>query len=519
MSKTAKAAMWIMAATMLSKVLGFGRQLVLTYFYGTGKVSDVFIATINIPGLIIAIIGSAIATTFVPLYFKEKEAGGDEAALKFTNNVLNICYVIAIVIAIFGLVFTRQFVTLFSPGFVDQPDKFKLAVNFTRILISGVLFISGSKVFSSYLQVNNSFAIPSLIGLPYNIIIITSIVISGVTDKLYILPIGALIAMASQLVFQLPFAAKHKFKYKPYLHIKDESIVTMFKMMAPMLLGVSIGQINIFVDRALASGLSEGKLSALDCASRLNDFVIALFVTSIVTVIYPKMSKLKNRNDNAGFLDTVVTSANFVILVVLPIAVGFIILAEPIVRILFQRGKFDAYSTQITVIALRLFALGLVATGVRDILYRAFYTLSDTKIPMINSSIALIFNIVLNLILIKPFGHAGLAFSTSLATVVTVVLLFFSLKKKIGSFGGSKIIKTGIKSAVGSAVMGFVAYFLYNWIHTALGSGLIKEILSVSVATVVGAVIYLGIITLLKVREVDMLFDMVKGAKKKLLRH
>lgn len=518
MSKTAKAAAWIMIATMISKVLGFFREQIFAIFYGTGMYADVFVLTLNIPGLIIAIIGSAVATTYIPLYVETKEKHGQEGALKFTNNVLNLCYVLAIIIAILGLVFTEQFVTVFAAGFVKNPEKFQAAVIFTKIMISGVLFISGSKIIGSYLQVNDSFTIPSLIGLPYNIIIISCIVLSAVTQNIYILPIGALIAMASQLVFQIPFAKKMAYKYQPYINVKDESIKKLGILVMPMLLGVSIGQINTYVDRLLATTLSDGRLAALNYASKLNDFVLALFVTSIITVIYPKLAKLTNDDNEERFISTIVKSSNCVILLVLPISIGFIILAEPIVRILFEHGKFDATSTQLTTIALQLFSLGLLACGIRDVLYRVFYSMTDTKTPMINSSIALTINIVLNLILIKPFGHAGLALSTSISSIITASLLFFSLKRKKGHFGGSRIVKTGLKSLIASLIMGAVAWFIYKELAIVLGTGLIKEILAVSAASISGALLYLLLITLMKVEEIELVFDMVKKGKNKLLR-
>jgi putative peptidoglycan lipid II flippase len=518
MSKTAKAAAWIMIATMLSKVLGFFREQIFANFYGTGAYADIFVLTLNIPGLIIAIIGSAVATTYIPLYVETREEHGQEKALKFTNNVLNLCYVLAIVIAILGLVFTEQFVTVFAAGFVGKPDKFHDAVIFTKIMISGVLFISGSKILGSYLQVNDSFTVPSLIGLPYNIIIITATVISGVTKNIYILPVGALIAMASQLFFQIPFAKKKAYKYQPYIDIKDESIQRLGILVMPMLLGVSVGQINIYVDRLLATTLLDGRLAALNYASKLNDFVLALFVTSIITVIYPKLAKLTNDDNEEGFISTIVKSSNCVILVVLPISVGFIILAEPIVRILFERGEFNATSTELTTIALQLFSLGLLACGIRDVLYRVFYSMTDTKTPMINSSIALTINIVLNLILIKPLGHAGLALSTSISSIITAGLLFFSLKKKKGHFGGSRIVKTGIKSLIASVIMGAVAWVIYKELTIVIGTGLIKEIIAVSAASITGAVLYLIMITLMKVEEVDLVFEIVNKGKNKLLR-
>lgn len=515
MSKTAKAALWIMFATMLSKVLGFGRELVLANYYGTGFYADVFLLTLNIPGLIIAVIGSAIATMYVPLYFDTKEKLGEEGALKFTNNMLNICCIVAIFIAILGLIFTKEFIMVFAGGF--EGEKFELAVVFTKIMISGVIFLSASKLFSSYLQVNENFTIPALIGIPYNVIIILSIVISAKQDIRF-LAVGALIAMASQLLFQIPFAFKQKYRYRPYINLKDDAIKDMIMLVLPMLIGVAIGQLNIAVDRALATTLGNGPLAALNYAARLNDFVMALFVASIITVIYPKLAKLSNTDNKEGFVNTIVKSSNTIILIVLPIAVGAIVLAEPIVRILFERGKFDATSTHMTSVALRLYALGLIAMGVRDILTRVFYSISDTKTPMINASIALLINIVLNFALIKVLGYAGLALSTSIASIITVVLLFRSLKKKSGYFGGDKIVKTGMKSLLASMVMGVITIFAYSNIFKLIGAGKLNEIIAVGLAVLIGASVYAVLIIIFKVEEVDLIFDLIKKMKKKIFK-
>ena len=515
MSKTAKATLWIMFATMISKFLGFGRELVLANYYGTGFYADVFLLTLNIPGLIIAVIGSVIATIYIPLYFDTKEKLGDEAALKFTNNMLNICCIISIIISILGLIFTKEIIMVFAAGF--EGEKFELAVKFTKIMISGVIFLSSSKLLSSYLQVNEEFTVPALIGIPYNIIIIIAIAVSTKTN-INILAIGALIAMASQLLFQIPFAMKKSYKYKSYISLKDENVKEMMVLVLPMLLGVAVGQINVAVDRTLASTLGNGPLAALNYAARLNDFVMAMFVASVITVIYPQLAKLSNSDNKEGFITTIVRSSNCIILIVLPIAVGAIVLAEPIVRILFERGKFDATSTHMTSISLRLFSIGLVAMGIRDILTRVFYSISDTKTPMINASLALILNIILNLSLINVFGYAALAFSTSLASIITVILLFRSLKKKAGYFGGDKIVKTGIKSLISSIVMGVITMFVYNNLYNLMGISKISEMISVLVAVLIGASIYAILIVMFKVEETKLAFGMINKVKNKLLK-
>lgn len=515
MSNTATAALWIMMATMLSKVLGFFREVVLATFYGTGEYADVFLLTLNIPSLIIAVVGTAIATIYVPIYFKTKEKSGEEGSLRFTNNMINIVLVFSIIVCILGLIFTGNIIEILAVGF--EGEKFNLAVKFTKIMFSGVIFLSISKIVSSYLQVNDNFVIPGLVGLPYNIIIITAIVLSTKTS-IEIMAIGALLGMASQMLFQIPAAIKKKYRYMPYFNLKDENIKEMIVLMMPILIGVAIGQINIMVDKTLASTLGDGPLSALNYANKLNDFVMALFVTSIVTVIYPKLAQMTQNENRERFIDTIVTSANSIVLLVLPITVGAIVLAEPIVRILFERGAFNSESTEMTYNALRFYSLGLVAMGLRDVLIRVFYSLSDTKTPMINGSIALIINIVLNFILIKPFGYKGLAVSTSIASIITIILMFYTLKKKAGYFGLDRMMKTGIKSLIASLIMGIVSWFVYNMSYSMIGTGMINEIISVGISVVIGAAIYFIIIKLMKVEEISMVYEILNNMKRKIIK-
>ena len=172
-------------------------------------------------------------------------------------------------------------------------------------------------------------------------------------------------------------------------------------LIGPVLIGVAVNQINTMVDRTLASTLVEGSISALNYANKLNGFVMALFITSVGAVIYPMLSKLSSEDNKEKFISSVVQSINSVILLVIPISIGAIVLATPIVKLLFQRGEFDARATSMTAIALIMYSIGMVAFGLRDIIGKVFYALKDTKTPMINGAIAMIMNIVLNIILVK----------------------------------------------------------------------------------------------------------------------
>ncbi|MGL5755327.1 MAG: murein biosynthesis integral membrane protein MurJ, partial [Paraclostridium sp.] len=416
MSNLAKSAFWLMVVTMLSKVLGFAREIVLGYFYGTSAYSDVYITAMNIPLVVFAAIGTAIITTFIPLYHEALEDGGEKRALNFSNNIISIVAILSLILAVFGYIFAEPLVKLFAMNFTGE--KLALTVQFVRIMMIGIVCIGLSNIMTAYLQIQGDFTIPGMIGFPNNIIIIASIILSAVTNNINMLAIGGLLGMVSQFVFQVPFAIKKGYKFKPVINLKDKYLKKMLWLVLPVFIGVAVNQVNTMVDRSLASGLGDGVITALNNANRLNGFVLGLFIATLGAVIYPTLSKLSTENNKEKFAESVATSVNCVNLLVLPATVGAIVLATPVVRILFQRGAFDERSTALTATALVFYSVGMIGFGLRDILGKVFYSLKDTKTPMINGMIAVVLNIVLNIALVKVMGHGGLALATSLSAII-----------------------------------------------------------------------------------------------------
>ena len=501
MNKVAKATIGLMIVTMLSKVLGFARELVLTYFYGTTYISDIYITSSSIPTILFASIGTAIATTFIPLFYEIDKNEGREQSLKFSNNIFNIVIIIGYILAILGYIFSEPLVKLFAINF--SGEKLILAVNFTRIMIFGVVFLALSHMMTAWLQISGNFTIPGMIGFPFNICIIVSIVISS-KGNINTMAIGTLIAIASQFLFQIPFAIKCGYKYKPYINLKDDYIRKMMVLILPVFIGISVTQINTIIDRSLASTLGDGAITVLNSANRLNGFVLGLFISTIATVIYPNLSKLSNEDKKEKLVEAIVQSVNTIVLLIIPISIGTIVLAEPVVRIVFERGAFNSASTSMTAIALSCYSIGMLGFGLRQILNKVFYSIQDTKTPMINGALSMGMNIVFNIILVKFLGYAGLALATSISALICILLLFNSLKKKIGYFGQDKIIKTTIKSLIAAIVMGAVTYFTYNILAKILGSGFIKEALVLFGSVGIGALVYGILVILLKVEEVSI---------------
>lgn len=512
MSKVVKYAASLMVVTILAKVIGFAREQVLSFAYGASMYTDIYVMAMNIPNVIFAAIGAALSTTFIPIYCDISENKGEKESIRFTNNILTIVFILCVIIAMLGLIFTRPLLKVFAFGF--SGETLSIAMDFTRILLISIVFIGIANVLTSYLQVKNNFTIPGLISLPQNIIVIIAIIIS-IKQGPYAMVWGTLIGMSMQVLFQLPFAYKEGYRIKPRLNLKDENLKKMLILTGPVLVGVAVHQVNTMIDRSIASTLVEGSISALNFADRLNSFVLALFITSIAAVIYPMLSKLSTSKNNEVFKEYIVKSSNSIILLVMPVAVGAIILATPIVRLLFERGAFDESATQMTSIALAMYSVGLVAYGLRDITNKVFYSLQDTKTPMIYGAVAMGLNIVFNIILSQFMGHAGLALGTSLSAIICTILLYINLGKKIGNFGQAKIIKTSLKALIAAIIMGVITKYTYGYIDSILGVSLINNIISLGSSILIGAIVYTAIIIILKVDEVNMIKDMINQKLKR----
>lgn len=504
MSKVAKAAAGLMIATLFSKMLGFGRELALATAYGASSYSDAFLVSLNIPTVIFSVIGTSLGTAFIPLYWEIHKSKGEDGALTFTNNVLNVVVSICILFSVLGIIFAETLVKIFAFGF--EPETFKTAVFYTRIMLSGLGFLGMNYMMSAFLQVKENFVIPGLMAIPYNIILIATILISAKINP-DLLAVGALIGLSSQVLFQLPFALKNGFRFKFTYNLKDEYLKKMIWLVLPVLAGVAVNQVNAIVDKSLASTLVEGSISALNYGNRLIQFVLGLFIVSISTVIYPLLAKLSNEKDTEKFNNTIATSINTVILLVIPVTVGAIVLSTPIVKLLFERGAFDPKATQMTVSALICYSIGILGFGLRDILGKVFYSLQDTRTPMTNGAMCMVLNIAMNITFIKVFnfGHSGLALATSISSIICILLLLANLYKKIGDFGIKRILITFTKVLLISILMGVIVYSTHGFIINITGTGFISQAIALIGSVIPGVIIYGVCIYFSKIEEVNLI--------------
>ena len=512
MSNVAKATIGLMIVTMISKVLGFGREMLLSSFYATSWYVDSYVIALSIPTVMFAAIGGAISTSLIPIYSGINKEKGVEEGNKFISNLINIILLLFTILLIICIIYCDSIVRVFGVGL--EGERFKLAVDLTRILLFGIVFTGINYILVAYLQVHGDFEIPGLISLPYSIVIIISIILSAKLNNIYILGYGTLLAIIVQPLFLLPFAIKKGFRYKFVLNIKDESIKKLIKLIIPVLIGVSVYQLNNLVDKTIASTFPAGTIASFNYALKLNFFVQGLFITSIVTVIYPHLSNLLSVKRIESFKKSVVKGINIMIVLVTPIAIGAIVLSVPVVRIVFERGEFGASSTMMTAKILSCYAFSLVAYGVSDIICRALYSLEDTKLPMINGVFVVAINIILNIVLSRTIGYLGLAIASTLATFAGTIIYIYMLRKKIGSFGIDKVVIVSLKSTLAAVIMGMLTNITYNKLAIILGDGTIQLVVALGLSVLVGAIIYGILILILKVEETKIIIDFIKNKTK-----
>ena len=291
----------------------------------------------------------------------------------------------------------------------------------------------------------------------------------------------------------------------PALDLGDKYIKMMFAIALPVIFGRSVDQINLLVDRTLASTIAEGGISALNYANRLNGFVQGLFVVPITTVIYPLISRVAAEKNIKGLKSYISEAVATINLLVIPVTIGAMIFSEEIVVLLFGRGAFSPEAIAMTSSALLYYSLGMIAIGLRDILSRAFYALQDTRTPMINTAIAVMMNIVLNLVFSRLMCIGGLALATSLSGIISALLMFVTLKKKIGSFGLREISISFLKISIASSLMGLVALWGFNILVETL-----HQNTALILAIGVGALTYVVIVCFMKIPEVERTLKAVK---------
>lgn len=511
--KAAKTVLVIVVFTIASKVLGYVRDMLIAAKFGSGATTDTFFIALSAVTLLINMITKAVNTTTIPVLSEIESLEGKAGKKRHTTNLINITLMFSVVLVVLSWVFAPLLLRVLAYGF--EGEQFDLAVALLRIGLFSILFTGCMGVFRGYLQSEQMFTESALTSLPFNFVYIAFLLFFAGRFGIKGLMTANVLAVGAQLLIQFPGLSKGGYRYSWEIDFKDRYVKKVFGLIPPILISIVINDINVMVDTSLASTLIDGSISALKYASRLNSLVTGIFISAIITVLFPLLAQEAHKDSYDRFKSVVRQGINTILLIIIPAAVGILVLAEPIVKFAFQRGAFDAKATAMTVGALVFYALGLVGVALKSFANRVYYSLQDTKTPMLNGFIAVGANIVFNFILIGFMAHRGLALATSLSSILSTAILLWGLRKKIGSVGFGDSLVTGLKSLGAALAMGIVVHYCFGALSAVLGAGFTRGLLALAGAIGLGAVVYLLLVYLLKVKEIAWLAGVIRSKLKR----
>lgn len=417
--------------TFLSRILGFVRDIIIARLFGAGLGADVFFVAFKIPNFLRRLFAEgAFSQAFIPVLAEYRHRGDRDLKDLIANTSGTLAAMLFIITAI-GVLAAPILIMVFAPGFVDNPEKIALAGDLLKITFPYLFFISLTALAGSILNSFGKFAVPAFTPVFLNLSLIGSALWLSpqLEQPITALAWGVFIGGVVQLLFQIPFLIDIKQLPKPRWGWKDSGVQKILKLMLPAMFGVSVAQINLLLDTILASFLVTGSISWLYYSDRLVEFPLGVFGIALSTVILPSLSKKHASASKAEFSETIDWALRWVFLIGTPAAIGLIWLAEPLLLTLFQYGEFTPLDAHKASLSLMAYGLGLLPFILIKVLAPGFYARQDTKTPVKIGIIAMVTNMVLNIILMMQYAHVGLALATSLSAMLNAGLLFIGLRK------------------------------------------------------------------------------------------
>jgi len=517
--RIAQSASKVSIAVMCSRVLGLIREQAFAVLFGAGFAFDAFVVAFRIPNLLRDLFGEgALSAAFVTVFSDYDETRGPEATWKLAGNVLVFVTILLSCITLLGILFADKIVlALVDADFERIPDKVALTHLLTMIMFPFLVFISLSSVVMGILNTKGRFFIPALASSFFNL----GSIIGGVSLAFLLaengqpsivgMAIGTLIGGMLQLGGQLPSLFHTDFKLIPQLDLKDPGLLRILKLMAPAVFGLAALQINVFINTYFASSLQEGSLSWLNYAFRFFQFPVGVFGVAISVAALPLLSRQAATKDFARLKETFTSSLTMAFSLTIPATVGLILLADPIIRIIFEHGNFTSADTLKTAEALRFYALGLFAYASVKVMVPVFYALDDTRYPVAGSFLAVVANIAIILLTITSLQHTAMALSISGAMTANFLFLGIILYWKLDGYSLSYLVSGLGKVLAAALMMGIYIYALDTALSGSMQKGFFSELIGVFFFVLSGAAVYGIFLYLLKLQEFKMIIDKIWG--------
>jgi len=519
-SHIATSAGLVATGTFSSRILGFVRDMILARAFGASTVADAFYVAFRIPNFLRELFAEgSMSAAFVPVFSEYLSLKGKEQAKKLAQATVTLLALITTAVVLLGIVFSPQIISVIARGFLDAPEKFHLTVLLTRMMFPFLLFIALSALVMGVLNSMRRFGPPAFSSAVYNLVNIATILLLTpyFQEPVFAAAIGVTLGGLAQFLMQLPALHSEGFSIaflRPIMPI-HAGVVKMGRLILPTVLGLSVTQVNLLVNTFLASFLPPGSVSYLYYGMRLIHFPLGIFAVALSTALLPTLSTQASKKDFPALSRSFSFGLRLVFFITFPALFGLILFRVPIVQTLFERGAFDRVATLGTADALLFYALGLWAFAGIRIVVPVFYAMQDTKTPVKIGVFAMLLNVALNLALMSPMQHRGLALATSLAAIFNFLSLLVVLKQRIHWSDGTRIIRSHLKVMLSSLVMLLPAYWISEQVQWHEGGAWTMKIASLGAAIAVSALGYFVLQYLLKSEELHFLRELIQKRLKR----
>ena len=496
-------ALFMVAATMLAKALGLVRDSMLAASFGAGMESDAFLSATKLPTTMFdMVIGGVISASFIPIFADVYAKKDKAAAMEFANKFITMILMITVLIVIVGITFAQPLTQFIAPGYAG--DKLNLTIKLTTIMFPMIIFTGLAFSFVGILQSMGEFNIPTIISLVSNIAIILYFPLF--CDKFGVvgLSVTMVIAWGLQVLIQIPSLIKFKYKFRLNFKLRDKNVLDALKLAGPMLISTWVQPLCNLITARLATG-TEGAYASLELANRLYIIVTGVFSFVVTNLIFPKLSKanVSNQEDEARKLVSV--SLKSLLLIILPIMAGFMILSLPVTSIIYEHGKLNANGVYLVSSALRFYSIGMVGLAANEVLTKTFFSVKNSKTPMINAILSMIFNITVAYTLFNKIGIVAIALSVSLGSIFNAILNLICLIRANSKIFNKADVFEFVKMVVATLVMSVVVILLYKYMYVA-DRTMFNQILTCVICAICGAIAYFIMLYITKVKLIRDFF-------------
>ena len=513
------------AATLASRMLGLVRDQVLASLFGAGNEMDAFIVAFRIPNLVRDLFAEgAMSAAFVPTFTRHLTRGGKDDAWRLGNNVLNALLVVTGALVVGGIVFAQPLVETYAGDFASVPGKLELTVRLTRVMLPFLTMVAVAAVAMGMLNSLHHYFLPALSPAMFNVAtIVCALALVPVMPalgepRIMAIAIAALLGGVGQIAIQWPALRRTGFRYQRVFEPGDAGLRQVLLLMGPGTIGLAATQVNIFVNTLLATSQGTGAVSWLTYAFRLMYLPIGLVGVSIGTAVLPAVSRRAAVDDTTGIRQTVSRGLALMLMLNVPATLGLIVLATPIVQLLFERGHFLPADTAATAAALRLYAVGLVGYSAVRIASPIFYAIGKSRVPVMVSMGAIVINVVASVTLVRLMGFRGLALGTSIAAVANAGVLVWLLRRRLGGLDLRCLSLTLVKATLSAAVMAVAAVAIQHAMDRVVpGPHVTAQALRLGSSIGGGLLALATMATLLRMEEFAEAVEMVQRQVRKVL--